>query len=87
MTQLSYSMNPLFLLGGWTFYQIFERAGLDRILKEVAGNEGRLHFSEGEGEVGGDRSCSFYIKDKLKSEIFKYWMTKKVYKQKCISLS
>ena len=38
-------------------------------------------------EGGGDlfqRGCSFYIKSKLKSEIC---MSKKVYKQKCFSLS
>ena len=38
-------------------------------------------------EGGGDlfqRGCSFYIKSKLKSEIF---MSKKVYKQKFFSLS
>ena len=37
----------------------------------------RVIFSRGE--------CNFYRKDKLKSVIF--MMTKKVYKQKCFSLS
>ena len=64
---------PPFLLGGWTSYEIFK-------------NEGGLtefHFLEEgyleRGQRGGKllkRGCSFYINNKLKSEMFN---NKKVY--------
>ena len=56
-------------LGGWALYQIFKRERLDRIsvLRSqdlrgwLLGKIGVTFFREG---------CSFYVKNKLKSEIF-----------------
>ena len=55
--------TPPFCCGGWTSYQIFIKAGLDRtstLRRGDAGKEGGNFFQGG---------CNFYIK-KLKSEIF-----------------
>ena len=51
-----------------------KRRGLDRIPIFRGGLLGKG------GGVTFFRGCSFYIKDKLKSEILKYVTTKKVYK-------
>ena len=79
-----HSVHCPFLLGGLSLLPNFQkkkREGLNRISifrEGVAEKEGRL-FS-----VGGGGGCSFYIKNKLKSEICN---NKKVYyKQKCFSV-
>ena len=69
----SHRVHPLSCsFGGWqecwACYQIFKKGGLDRIsiFREVT--------------FLGEGGCSFYVKIKLKSEIFN---DKKSYKQKC----
>ena len=66
--------------GGGSLHLNLQKEGLDRI--SIFRGRGR-----GGWEGGGDffhGGCSFYIKHKLKSEVFS---NKKVYKQKCFSLS
>ena len=75
----SYILCTHFLLGGWISYQIFKKGGLagSQFLEGVAGKEGWLFLRGGSG-------CSFYIKNKLKSEIL---IDKKIiYKQKNVYL-
>ena len=64
---------PLSAGGSWTSYQIFKERGLDRALIFRGGlvRKRGVTFLRGEGG-----SCNFYVKNKLKSEIFngkKYW--------------
>ena len=67
---------PLFT-GGWMSCQIFKKGVLTgpQFLEGGCWEKGGNLFQEG---------CSFYIKNKLKSEIFN---DKKFYEQKCFSLS
>ena len=84
----NHSVYPPFLLegwgGGWASDQNFKkRGGLtgSQFLEEVGGKE-KSDFFQG---AGGRRvGCSFFIKNKLKSLVFN---DRKVYKQKCFSLS
>ena len=59
--------TPLSAVGGWTSYQIFKKEVGDltgfQFLEGIAKKEGRDFFH-------GVRKCSFYIKNKLKSEVF-----------------
>ena len=57
-------MYSLFALG-WVSYQIFKNGGLtgSQVLEESAGKEGVTFLA------GGGRDHSFYVKNKLKSEI------------------
>ena len=69
---LIYSVHPLphFLLGCWLSYEILNKGGLDRVSIFRGGcweRSGDLFQDGGLGEGGGG---SFYIKNKLKSEIF-----------------
>ena len=52
-----------------------------QFLERVGGKEGGDFF---QGAGGSGVGCSFYIKNKLKSQVFN---DRKVYKQKCFSLS
>ena len=58
----------LSLLGGWTSYQIFKKGGGGRGLDRISIFRGGLLGKRGWTFSGG---CSFYIKNKLKSEIYK----------------
>ena len=59
------------------FYQIFKKGGLagSQFLEGGCRKRGGDYFQQ------GGSGCSFYIKNKLKSEILK----NKIYKQKCLS--
>ena len=58
-------LPPPFLLfgGSWTSYQIFKKGGIDKTSLLIGGLLGKKWWPFTEG-------CSFYIKNKLKSEIF-----------------
>ena len=71
--------TPPFCWGGWTLNQIFEKAGgvggltKPQLLEGVAGKEGVTFFRGG---------CNFYIKNKVKSEMFndrKKFMNKNIF--------
>ena len=86
----NHSVYPPFLLEGWGGWGLslrpkFQKKGGgltgSQFLERVGGKEGGDFF---QGAGGSGVGCSFYIKNKLKSQVFN---DRKVYKQKCFSLS
>ena len=82
LNDASFSIVCTPLSGGrrWASYQIFEKGGIERSLVFRGG----LVRKRGVTFLRGAGGCDFYVKNKLKSEIFN---EKKVDKEKYFSLS